>query len=1129
VFVPREDETFLTQIRDTLKATFSSPPKTLDSSGDVVPINTPKPPQEEIIVSDLEISDDEEGIFEKLNRKYSEWKQETLQAGAEAALKSPEMQGFAWMNEVLLSVRDGAQYCKNNPHVPVFAGGMLATIGATALAGGLDGADSAIDTCIIGSAFTSAISTITLCAFMSDDPPSDSDIWATLMKHCGVTTAMTSMFASVALIRMITKITTRYTDKHLEAKTEPTFLGLALEILNASAAFCALIGVVLGVNDLIKVMSNVRAVVQVYDLFTGLPQKLDNWLDTVIDAPQIEHTPEALNDFNKEAAKKKNIVHNADWFQNMIADLFNGIEGLKFPELALVFQLRINPDMFMSFPVKAKTLLTSLVKNVENEIDYPYTITFRDLHKDQYPAFNDLFVYIHQLNNRGCVNGVVNQVDDGLLVKLEFTMHSKTQWEPFTVYGIPGPVKVEPDAFIDIVKPADTAYQVAAKFLKENTGVIAFGSVIVSSCVVAGLAGLAMYCNSKPESPSPKDVVVPPTKSKNQIKKEANTGRKNPCPHGCKYQNKPHRMVPGDKCDKCGRPSTKTEAYVDIFIDDVKAGDSIVVHDGHNEVALVVSEKLSVVTDASKPIADATSVLLLNKTTHFVSSPPVSVPKPLPIVPFKPTILKPDLELEGRQQARNQSSGDRMREQQKQEKDRVRKQLDEDRKRDIRSTKLDYKRDQKDADWDAIYEEKLNKYNAGKDYFDDKWGLGGDAGKAAWEKEHRDFITDWFQQWKDFYEGYSTSNGGSKYSPKVTTQATVKVKGFVKRSNNHLNQKLNNWKPIQPSSEAKVITPPVKGMRKQRKEYTAEEKKAHFLKLKELGIICKVCYKPNNPHYLASQHSKCGRCIKNKLKPTKEAGTLEEIIKTVPNGTAPFVTPTILSKGKNIVEHEINKKDPKPPQTFFNNSPQPKTTNIQTYKQALSKNDSIDVQDIGRSLVALYNPDSLDIEEFFGTIPKTRIDGQQFYVITAHQLISGTYIKFMNAASKEVRVDLYDLFYTRKWKSKGEGDSCYYLIPAADLPIQNVPCIASASVKTYDTFDGTLVGFSPTTKRLVYGASFCTVNADTYIHHSVTTKNYSCGSALLNNKGQLVGIHVRTTGPNPNGDNNHVLCLNLTG
>lgn len=75
---------------------------------------------------------------------------------------------------------------------------------------------------------------------------------------------------------------------------------------------------------------------------------------------------------------------------------------------------------------------------------------------------------------------------------------------------------------------------------------------------------------------------------------------------------------------------------------------------------------------------------------------------------------------------------------------------------------------------------------------------------------------------------------------------------------------------------------------------------------------------------------------------------------------------------------------------------------------------------------------------------------------------------------------------------------------------------------------GSLVGFSPDDKEPVAGVTEYNLQ-NGFLTHSVTTKNFSCGSALLNDQYEIVGVHVRTNGPNKNGLNNQCVPLKILG
>lgn len=157
------------------------------------------------------------------------------------------------------------------------------------------------------------------------------------------------------------------------------------------------------------------------------------------------------------------------------------------------------------------------------------------------------------------------------------------------------------------------------------------------------------------------------------------------------------------------------------------------------------------------------------------------------------------------------------------------------------------------------------------------------------------------------------------------------------------------------------------------------------------------------------------------------------------------------------------------------------------------------------------NPDG---DNWCGTMCKLNIKGQAHFVITEHQLVDDVCVK--NNGQPVAIGTLKD------WKPLND-DSLLRIIPAScislkgeALPTNHPPAEIVATM---------FVTIDPLTEKEHVGTSESYYDSsEKRIVHSVTTRNYSCGSLLLwDNK--VIGIHNNTSGPSVHGSNNKCLPL----
>jgi hypothetical protein len=173
-------------------------------------------------------------------------------------------------------------------------------------------------------------------------------------------------------------------------------------------------------------------------------------------------------------------------------------------------------------------------------------------------------------------------------------------------------------------------------------------------------------------------------------------------------------------------------------------------------------------------------------------------------------------------------------------------------------------------------------------------------------------------------------------------------------------------------------------------------------------------------------------------------------------------------------------------------------------------------------ITPLYHQNGHASTKIFGTLAKIKRDDGTFWIITDHQFVDGVYVKNNNK--------IIDLKKVDGWKKEGEGNFAYHLLPASKLQIDNIEPKKVGAIARNGSIAARLIGFCPQSGVILGGHSLANVNADNYIQHSVTTRNYSCGSILLNENHEIVGIHVATIGKDvKNGGNNYCFPLKIVG
>jgi hypothetical protein len=109
----------------------------------------------------------------------------------------------------------------------------------------------------------------------------------------------------------------------------------------------------------------------------------------------------------------------------------------------------------------------------------------------------------------------------------------------------------------------------------------------------------------------------------------------------------------------------------------------------------------------------------------------------------------------------------------------------------------------------------------------------------------------------------------------------------------------------------------------------------------------------------------------------------------------------------------------------------------------------------------------------------------------------------------------------------GHGDLAFFMLPCESLAIANITTWTIGSCDS-QTREGLFISKDTETAQIQLNATEINLK-DGFLNHCVTTKNAYCGSALLNSQGQLIGIHMGTSGPSVKGFNNKCIPLKVQG
>jgi hypothetical protein len=158
------------------------------------------------------------------------------------------------------------------------------------------------------------------------------------------------------------------------------------------------------------------------------------------------------------------------------------------------------------------------------------------------------------------------------------------------------------------------------------------------------------------------------------------------------------------------------------------------------------------------------------------------------------------------------------------------------------------------------------------------------------------------------------------------------------------------------------------------------------------------------------------------------------------------------------------------------------------------------LDEIERAMFKMFHPDSSEQTKFFGTAILTKRAGLSFYVTTWHQAENSPTVEHNGKRYPTRRED---------WtKCEGPENSCLATMPFAKLNLAGVPAswaLPQASVREHGSYPCSFMGFHPTTNKFIIASTIVHRRGNT-IYHSASTKNYSCGSVLLDADLMLSGF-----------------------
>jgi hypothetical protein len=470
--------------------------------------------------------------------------------------------------------------------------------------------------------------------------------------------------------------------------------------------------------------------------------------------------------------------------------------------------------------------------------------------------------------------------------------------------------------------------------------------------------------------------------------------------------------------------------------------------------------------------------------------------------------------------------GRRMQNNQRKAQDREDEEFNNQTKREIRNINkikgAQYQEDMRDDIDENVY----NHYNSLRDAYEDqkdKWFERMSHSKNDQSEEFRKWFAEWARKWEEFYAGQNTNGIRLRYNSKLITQAQpsgVCIKSMdvlmddLERDKNrilaHKQRVEHNRALVEQSKPKKVVS-----------QNQPTKVESLVSKLKDQGYKpCVNGCKTRSGHPFLVKDGNCKRCRNATHDEADYTKTINTNVGSVTITSKHPHVKRMLEKGFKPCPNGCTMKNPNTKRLVKNKCKACGWVKLQV--QADSKHPVVPLEKDGSSIVPLYHPRGHSNTKIFGTLAKVKKENGTFWIITDHQFVQGVYVKNNDK--------VIDLISIKGWEKFGSGNFAYHLLPASALQIDKIEARKIGSIARSGNIAARLVGFCPATGKIVSGHSVASMNADNYIQHSITTQNYSCGSILLNENHEVVGIHVASTGRDTkNGNNNYCFPLKVEG
>jgi len=483
--------------------------------------------------------------------------------------------------------------------------------------------------------------------------------------------------------------------------------------------------------------------------------------------------------------------------------------------------------------------------------------------------------------------------------------------------------------------------------------------------------------------------------------------------------------------------------------------------------------------------------------------------------------------------------------------------------RDVADRIREFKSDAQREDYfQDLHDEMLDRWSKGLDTWHDRQTYGDVEKNPHWLDEWRDFVEDWEDIWKDFYDGYARVHAGKPFN-KITieNQSTTKKQNTLFKRLHENENALRSKYPKQTTTplEALYTNSQIRVIRLgQRFEEKPTNKKGKSVKFSDKNEIIK----PQSEKKAEPSFNKTPRRAEQKLTPQSREGpgyrsdsSSEEMddpfeakpmispkIKEFKNkrypcpggcmwkNDSPLMIPMSAKCCKRCEQGSTPRRVPgqnrEQPKSILKHNPdytrpaQP----APVFKQASSRNPNIPIAKVMNFGATMYNKHVDNPQKIWGSIVKGKYpQGKTYWFITEHQLVKEAYVTIGDEKNRK------DIFLTslKGWVKHGVDDLAFYTLPVEDLAI---PHITTWTIAVCDnqTTDGLFLSTDVNTGTPQLQTTQIQLKGG-YLNHCVTTDNCYCGSALLNDQSQLIGIHMGTVGPNKNGFNNKCIPIKLRG